>query len=346
MSDRGGSNMEIRKVQMTGGSSYVISLPKGWIKAMSIKKNDPLGIVTQSDGSLVVTTRISGEQMKKTKVFDIDHIDHVKEPNYLYRYLIGAYIAGYANIKIKSSTGIPPFVRMGVRKFTQMTIGQEVVEEAQNQILLKDLLNPAEMPFDNTIKRMHILVNGMHLDTMAALVKKEPSLAEDVISRDNDVNRLHWLVARQYNIVSRNMSLAEKMDLSVESVGYYYLISRILERMGDHAVIIARYVPNLITKRTDKEIIESLTSSSEMALKIFNNSMDTFYSKDIRLANQNIESVAELVRMCDDTESLARQHKGILAVSVGYITESIRRTGEYSADLSEQVINYVIGEQD
>ena len=31
--------MEIRKVQVTGGSSYVITLPKEWIKENKIEKN-------------------------------------------------------------------------------------------------------------------------------------------------------------------------------------------------------------------------------------------------------------------------------------------------------------------
>lgn len=33
--------MEIRRVQITGGSSYVITLPKEWATSQNIKKNDP-----------------------------------------------------------------------------------------------------------------------------------------------------------------------------------------------------------------------------------------------------------------------------------------------------------------
>jgi len=41
--------MQIRRVQFTGGSSYVMTLPKEWIDAQKIKKNDPIGIEEQSD---------------------------------------------------------------------------------------------------------------------------------------------------------------------------------------------------------------------------------------------------------------------------------------------------------
>jgi len=37
------------------------------------------------------------------------------------------------------------------------------------------------------------------------------------------------------------------------------------------------------------------------------------------------------------------QQKGITALSVGYIVESIRRVGEYSQNISENVINYLVG---
>ncbi|HNJ81641.1 MAG TPA: AbrB/MazE/SpoVT family DNA-binding domain-containing protein, partial [Methanoregulaceae archaeon] len=44
--------MEIRKVQITGGSSYVITLPKDWAEEQHIQKNDPLGLLAQPDGTL------------------------------------------------------------------------------------------------------------------------------------------------------------------------------------------------------------------------------------------------------------------------------------------------------
>jgi phosphate uptake regulator len=53
--------MEIRRVQLTGGSSYIITLPKEWINSVHIKKNDPLGMHIQSDGTLLITPKITQE---------------------------------------------------------------------------------------------------------------------------------------------------------------------------------------------------------------------------------------------------------------------------------------------
>lgn len=168
---------------MTGGSSYVITLPKEWVKSSNIKKNDPLGLLIQSDGTLLITTKMTQDQAERVKEFNVSDVTN---QTYLLRRLIGAYISGYNCIKIKSSKRMPPDIRVIVRRFTQTTIGQEVVEETDTSIILKDLLNPTEMPFDKTIKRMHIIVKSMHEDAMHALENGDRKLAEDVVSRDND----------------------------------------------------------------------------------------------------------------------------------------------------------------
>ena len=332
--------MEIRRVQMTGGSSYIVTLPKEWIKSSNIKKNDSLGLLTQSDGTLLITTKMTQDQVERTKEFSVN--DATKQ-TYLLRQLIGAYIAGYKYIKIKSSKRMPPNIRVTVRKFTQTTIGQEVVEETDTSIALKDLLNPTEMPFDKTIKRMHIIVKSMHEDAMRALEEGNKKLAEDVVSRDNDVDRLHWLVARQHNIILRNVSLAEKMNITIEISFTFSLISRIIERIGDHEVRIAQNVINLVDNKLNKEIIERIHSANNLALDIFNKSIGAFYRKDTKASNENIESVKRLVALCEEINTLALQQKGVTAISIGYIVESIRRIGEYAEDISETAINYLLG---
>ena len=126
--------MEIRKVQITGGSSYVVTLPKDWAQSHKIKKNDPLGMIVQGDGTLLVTKDIHEKPIQRTKRIDVTAIH---DPTYLFRLLIGTYIAGFTTIEVFSKTRLPPSIGMIVRDFTQMTIGPEVVEETDNQIILK-----------------------------------------------------------------------------------------------------------------------------------------------------------------------------------------------------------------
>ena len=209
---------------------------------------------------------------------------------------------------------MPPQVRTTIRKFTQITIGQEVVEETDATITLKDLVNPTEMPFNSTIKRMYIIVKGMHEDAMQALQTGNRTLAEDVISRDNDVDRLHWLVARQHNSILQNVSLAEKMKITLKMSSTYFLISRITERIGDHIVRISQNIINLIDRNVDQKIIDLVKSASNFALDIFNKSIRAFFRRDFQAANDNIELVKKLEKLCIELNTLALQEKGGTAI--------------------------------
>jgi hypothetical protein len=59
----------------------------------------------------------------------------------------------------------------------------------------------------------------------AALETRNTSLADEVIARDNDVDRLHWLIARQTNIILKNASLSRKMGVSTSMVVNIFIIS-------------------------------------------------------------------------------------------------------------------------
>jgi phosphate uptake regulator len=334
--------MEIRKVQITGGSSYVISLPKEWAKSVNIKKNDPLGIIAQNDGTLLITPKITGEPTQRVKAFDISVVD---DPDLLFRSLVGAYIMGYTTIRVTASGRIPPQVRMVVRDFTQTAIGQEVAEENDTAITIKDLLNPVEMPFDNTLKRMYVLSKGMHEDAIIALKTKNKILAEDVIARDKDVDRLQWLIARQYHLILNDGNLSKRMQISLNAATSYFLISRIIERIGDHAVNIAKNVMSLLDANLNPNLVADLESASDLAISIFNASVKAIFKNDIREANATIASVATLAARCEEINHSKLLQSNTVAIPIGYITESIRRLGEYSKDISENVINWVVGQE-
>ena len=333
--------MEIRKVQMTGGSSYVLSLPKGWIRDRNIQKNDPLGVVSQADGTLLITPNLHYDSTARTKEFGLkDYPD----PTTLLRSLIGAYIAGYTTIKITSAGRIPPKVRMVVRKFTQMTIGQEVSEETDNSIVLKDILNPTEMPFENTIRRMYVIVKGMHEDALNALEQGRRDLAEDVVARDTDVDRLHWLVHRQFSLIVENPSLSLKMGITPAIAATYYQISRIIERVGDHTVLIAEAAEILIDKGVDRMLVVKLTELSEFSLDIFNKSIQAIYSGSIPGANKIITEVEEMGPKYHGLADSIRKMRVPEAVAVTQITQSLHRITEYSSDIAEILINRMVSQ--
>jgi phosphate uptake regulator len=331
--------MEIRRVQMTGGSSFVVTLPKTWADEQNIKKNDPVGLIVQPDGTLLVTKKVTEEPLQRIKEIDVAT---VSDPAFLFRLLIGTYITGFSTIRLTTKQRFPPFVRTVVRDFTQMTIGQEVVEETEAVIAIKDLLNPAEMPFDNTIRRMFVIVKTMHEDAITALVTHNRTLADDVVARDMDVDRLNWLIARQTNMIMQNNALSRRMEIPPGMAMNYYILSRIIERVGDHAVRIAENIPQIVDVELDKKIVEAIRKASTMSLEIFDRSVISFFNTDMKEAHRNIESITALENICGEITNMVLKQETLVAIHIGYVAESIRRSGEYAGDISETVINLLV----
>ena len=333
------NNMETRKVQQTGGSSFIISLPKEWIKEHNVKKNDTLCILSQPDGNLLVTPYSSSQEYVKKKEITVeDNMD----PNYLFRLLIGAYVMGYSIIIVQTTSDkFQRKIKETIKGFIKITVGPEIIEESANRIDIKDLLNPKEYPFDKAIKRMYIIAQDMHEDAVIALQTGDKSLAEKVIERDDELDKLNWLVERQSHIVLSDIILCQKMEITLEDASNFQFISKYLERIGDHAVKIAENVLKIDYDKIESTLFEDITKVSKMSLELLNKSLDSWLQKNLELANQNIESVPHLISLCKDI-GFHRDNASNFAVEIGYIIESIRRTGEYSADISEIIINNLI----
>jgi phosphate uptake regulator len=324
---------------MTGGSSLVVTLPKEWTKAMQLQKNDPVRVTAQPDGTLLIAARDSDDQVQRSKDLDVTSCTN---PTYLFRTLIGCYIAGFTVITVRSNTRLSPFVRTVVRDFTQMTIGQEVTEETETAIRIKDLLNPTELPFENTLKRMSVIIRTMHEDGVAAIETRDRALADEVTREDRDVDRLHWLVARQSNMVIRDGNLARKMGIDPGEASSYASVSRILERIGDHAVRIAKNAAEIAEHQLEPEVISRLRQASAFSLEILDRALTSFFTRDMPLANETIEEVRRAEFFSEQVHTMALSLPAGPAVALGYVAESIRRSGEYSGDIAETAINHAI----
>ena len=79
-----------------------------------------------------------------------------------------------------------------------------------------------------------------------------------------------------------------------------------------------------------------------MSLEIFDWSVISFFNTDMKEAHRNIESITALENICGDINNMVLKQETLVAIHVGYVAESIRRSGEYAADISETVINLLV----
>ena len=331
--------MEMRKVQVTGGSTYIVSLPKKWVKEVGLNPNDTVAILPQADGTLVLTPRLSAGEELRQKTFELREEPDERE---LLRNLIGAYVTGYDIIEVHQSPRMSTEVRNTVRKFTQLVIGPEIIDEDIDDIRTRDLLSPSDMPFRTSVQRMYRICSAMHREAAMAVSELNLDLANDVIMRDTEVDRLDWLVARQYNLLIREVELVERIGTSREHAVNFMLIARILERIGDHSSRIARQVQHLKAARARKAMLKRAKALSEEILPIFDDVISSLFERDGKLANDCLERANEVLADVRTFKSdVADTPKG-MGLPLSIVADSLDRTAHYLKDIGELVINYAI----
>ena len=329
----------MRKVQVTGGSTYIVSLPKKWVKEVGLNPNDTVAILPQADGTLVLTPRLSAGEELRQKTFELR-----EEPDEraLLRNLIGAYVTGYDIIEVHQSPRMSTEVRNTVRKFTQLVIGPEIIDEDIDDIRTRDLLSPSDLPFRTSVQRMYRICSSMHREAALAICELNTDLAHDVIMRDTEVDRLDWLVARQYNLLIREVELVERIGTSREHAVNFMLIARILERIGDHSSRMARQVADLEEAKARKAMLKRVRGLSEEVLPIFDDVISALFERDGALANEAIERANALLMDIKSFKSDIADSPKAAGVPMSIVADSLDRTAHYLKDIGELVINYAI----
>ena len=329
-------NTELRRVQKTGASTLTVSLPKGWVDASGLKAGDQVSMAVQVDGTIILDTKI--ERRKEVLRKDI-WTDGEESSEHLTRKLIGAYLVGYNNIEVRSKERMEPETKGAVREFSRMAIGPEIVEETANSVIMHDLSDPIELPQEKCVRRMHLIVRSMHVDAVEALRVEDRGLAKDVVDRDTDVDRLYWMAVKQNNLIARDRRLGDRMGLDIFESNDLMLVARGIERIGDHAVRIAR---NALLRAEEEEKLgagDRIKELSIEAMGILGRGMDALFRKDIEEANEVIDTGREVVRHCEKFGQGLRTEDSREAIITNMVLDSIIRSTMYGIDIAEIAIN-------
>ena len=79
-----------------------------------------------------------------------------------------------------------------------------------------------------------------------------------------------------------------------------------------------------------------------LGLEVFQNSIEALFRNDMLKANETIEVVGRLENLSKGIMDSTFKQESVLAIPLDNIVESIRRLGEYSRDISENVMNYIL----
>ncbi len=332
---------ETRKIQFTGGSTYIISLPKRWIAINQLKKGSFIrlreeegGLLTIVPPSSVMTRRLDEATIKVSSNDSAETIT---------RKIISIYLAGYNSIRVRADKQpLSLKQRHELKVFVRrMLVGTEIVADTSSQLVLQVLLSYPELTINSALRRMGIITASMHNESISGLKSGNSQLAMEVISTDNEVDRFNLYVNRLLKSAIQNTRVIKDIGLeSDKDCLSYRLVTTSIERTADHAVKIAENI--LVLKhRLTPEAIEKIEKMSAVSIKMFNTAVESLFRRDYDAAEAIIAGIKEISMLERDAVAVAQLNvEDVTALRL--IIESIRRTAEYSCDIAEIVLNMTV----
>lgn len=335
-------DMELRKLQMTGGASYTVSLPKEWVKEQGLDVGDVVAVLPRSDSSLTLVAheKIPSSGDKAAEVSLAPSKDQAKEE--ILRTFVAQYLAGYDVVKIKFPVSAKPDLRNYLREAARrMFVGSEIIEESKDELIVQCLSSYGDLPTPKIISRMSLIAKLMLRDAVESLRSKDHALAEEVIKRDEEIDRFYLFIVRQLTMAVLNRSLIQEIGLSdPRDCLVYRVVSKSLERIADHATTIAE-MANRVDEPLPPRLGEELAKVSDLTSSVLEDAFKALAKVEGNIANGSIASAKRLERdaegIMDKLFDYRLNQKTVVAVRLAL--ESLKRVTEYSEDIAEMAIN-------
>ena len=337
MDERG----ETRKIQFTGKSSYIVSLPKPWIMELGLKQGDQIRMVRKGASTLELYPQKFETRFQKNEDATIE-IDVEEKTPTIVRKLISLYFLGFKTINVKPKFGrLNPSQRTAVKEAVRrMLMGSEIISDSTGGITIQVLVNLLELSVDGAFKRMLDLTKSMSNDAILAVKENNLELAQEVINTDDEVDRFGFYIIRQLKIAIQNEHMLKEMGFRNARICLgYRLVVKNIERAGDHATFIAKDLLEF-KKPVKKEILDKIQDMNKFCLSVLDDSCLALFKEDYVHEEQIIEKTFEITKYEKKIRDASKSLKDDEEIyRIRRITESIKRISEYASDIAEIVLN-------
>ena len=314
----------IRKLQQTGGktgSSFLVILPKEWVDSQGLTKGDPVVLIQREDGCLIVDPRLPKAGETRSTTTQIEHD--------LRWEITSRYLLGFDEIRIVSKEPITNIQRDQLKNVIKRFVALEVTEEDDYQIVLRCLIDPATLPVGTAMKRMNLIASRMIEDSLRAYFEGSKEGAEDVVQRDEEVDRLFFLIVRELRSAIQYPRVSEMMKITPVEAVDFRLAAQYLERIADYAVDVAQ--------RTEEPIDKKLVQKLEPVVKGVREMLSDAVNNLFKFSSKKVISVIDAERWLISETAKLRQH--IITAPKGqpqtqlYVVDNLLRMGEAAKDI-------------
>jgi phosphate transport system protein len=176
--------------------------------------------------------------------------------------------------------------------------------------------------------------------SIKAVMKQDKEIAEQIIARDKEIDKME---VENENKFLTLLALQQPVAIDLRFIIGGLKMNNDLERIGDHAVNIARTVDELIGTPLIKPV-EDLPEMSEMACKMLHDVVNAFIHQDAELARdvcQRDSIVDEFyVKMVKRTIEVLRKQNTKLeqGFAAARVARSLERVADLATNIGEDVV--------
>lgn len=318
--------METRKLQLIGGSSYMVSLPKDWVKANELGQGDEI-ILEVEDKVITLYPKGFKEDLKVSKV-EIDDLKRYDE-KFLRRFIYALYIQGIDEIVI-TDKNLNPRLIAKISEIVKSLIGIEIID-ASDKVVLR-CLTVTDFDVYGVVRRMTQIVLTMIHTILDAMDKNDSSALKEIRNLEIDSDRLYLLAVRQEHRLVREFSSPAKWN-ELRLILGIRTVAKLIEEILDNLENFSKYVVELKENKERDTLIKFLQSLSEA----FEMTSRSYFNSDLELSEDSIQLLERIEgEMIKSIEGSSQYRLGLEALlsacrhikSIGEIAlnKSVRET--------------------
>ncbi|WP_449461798.1 phosphate uptake regulator PhoU [Tardisphaera miroshnichenkoae] len=222
--------MSYRKVQKTSKGTYLISLPKEWATQFSLDKQEALLVTEGSDGSLIIKPpQAKNKEIRVT----------LRMAPYISRHITWSYLMGADLVEVIGNGPITKKERTEIKEAISRLAGFEIIDEKEDRVTIGTLMEAGPGFIDKYLRKELFVTTGMEREAVDAFLKGDAESAQDVKERDDEVDRLYFLLVRLTRGAIGNAYISERLEISPLLALDIREASEVLENLADYAVKVA-----------------------------------------------------------------------------------------------------------
>lgn len=181
-----------------------------------------------------------------------------------------------------------------------------------------------------------------------SFINKDKALAEKIISSDHQIDSQEIDVEEE---CLKTLALHQPVAIDLRFIVAVLKINSDLERVGDHAVSIARRAV-LISElsKEDKPAPFSFDEQIELSTKLLKQAIDALINHDTEMAYSILEKEQEITKHKEDKFEefikITKDHPEYLEINSAYmfVSRYLERIAEHALNIAEDVIYMINGE--